>query len=111
VNANARYEWTLGEGKAHLQGNWTHSSSASSALRIGVSTTDAPPLLHSYNLVDLAAGYDWGNITAELFAENVFDKRAQLSSFEECGACSQRSYYVVYRPRTIGIRFGYKFGS
>jgi outer membrane receptor protein involved in Fe transport len=111
VNANARYEWTLGEGKAHLQGNWTHSSSASSALRIGVSTTDAPPVLHSYNLVDLAAGYEWGDITAELFAENVFDKRAQLSSFEECGACSQRSYYVVYRPRTIGVRIGYKFGS
>jgi len=44
-----------------------------------------------------------------LFAENVFDKRAQISSFEECGACAQRPYYVVYRPRTMGIRVGYKF--
>jgi len=109
MNATARYEWEVGTGKAHLQANWTHSSSASSALRIGVSTTDAPPLLHAYNLVDLAAGYDWSNITAELFASNVFDKRAQFSSLEECGACSQRPYYLVARPRTIGVRLGYKF--
>jgi len=109
VNGNARYEWALGTGTAHLQANWTHSSSASSALRIGVSTADMPPLLHSYNLVDLAAGYAWGNVTAELFGQNIFDKRAELSSNQECGACSQRSYYYVATPRTIGIRLGYKF--
>jgi outer membrane receptor protein involved in Fe transport len=105
----ARYEWALGEGKAHLQGLWTHSSSASSALRIGVSTTDAPPLIHAYDLVDFAAGYDWDKITTEVFVSNAFDKRAEISSTQECGACSQRTYYVVYPPRTIGIRVGYKF--
>ncbi|WP_116092088.1 TonB-dependent receptor [Sphingomonas crusticola] len=105
----ARYEWALGAGKAHLQGLWTHSSSASSALRIGVSTDDAPVRLHAYDLVDLAVGYDWGNITTELFASNVFDKRAQLSSSQECGSCSQRSYYYVYRPQTFGVRMGYRF--
>jgi len=109
LSGTARYEWALGDGRAHLQGVVTHSSSASSALRIGVSTTDMPPVLHAYDLVDLAVGYDWDKITAELFAENVFDKRAQISSFEECGACAQRPYYVVYRPRTMGIRVGYKF--
>ena len=109
VNATARYEWEVGVGKAHLQSGWTHSSSASSALRIGTSTTDQPPLLHAYDLVDFAVGYDWSNFTAELFADNAFDKRAQISSFEECGSCSQRPYYVVYRPRTIGVRFGVKF--
>jgi len=109
VNATARYEWEMGDGKAHLQSGWTHSSSASSALRIGTSTTDAPPPLHSYNLVDFAAGYDWSGFTAEIFLENAFDKRAELSAFEECGNCSQRPYYVVYKPRTIGVRFGVKF--
>jgi len=109
MSTTARYEWALGNGTAHLQSSWTHSSSASSALRIGVSTTDMPPLLHAYDLVDVAAGYEWSNFTAELFASNVFDKRAQLSSFEQCGSCAQRPYYVVYRPRTIGLRFGFKF--
>jgi outer membrane receptor protein involved in Fe transport len=109
MSSTARYEWAFGNGTAHLQSSWTHSSSASSALRIGVSTDDAPPLLHAYDLVDVAAGYEWSNFTAELFASNVFDKRAQLSSFEECGSCAQRPYYVVYRPRTIGLRFGFKF--
>ena len=109
MSATARYEWEVGDGRAHLQSSWTHTSSASSALRIGVSTTDMPPLLHAYDLVDLAAGYDWSNFTAELFATNVFDKRAQLSAFEQCGSCAQRPYYYVARPRTIGVRFGYKF--
>ena len=109
VNALARYEWDVAGGKAHLQANWTHSSSASSALRIGTDTADAPPELHSYDLVDFAVGYNWGNYTAELFADNAFDKRAELSAFQECGNCSQRTYYVVYRPRTIGIRLGVKF--
>ena len=109
VSATARYEWEVADGKAHLQSGWTHSSSASSALRIGTSTADAPPLLHSYNLVDFAAGYDWSSFTAEIFMENAFDKRAQISAFQECGNCSQRNYYVVYRPRTIGVRFGVKF--
>jgi outer membrane receptor protein involved in Fe transport len=109
VTGIARYEWALGEGKAHLQGLWTHSSSASSALRIGVSTDDAPPLLHAYDLADFAVGYDWDKITTELFVSNAFDKRAEISSTQECGACSQRTYYVVYPPRTIGIRMGYKF--
>jgi len=109
ANATARYEWELGAGKAHLQGGLTHSSSASSALRIGTSTTDQPPQLKGYDIVDFALGYAWSNFTAELFAENAFDNRAQLSAFEECGNCGQRPYYVVYRPRTIGIRFGTKF--
>ena len=109
ISAIGRYEWALGSGKAHLQSNWTHVGSASSALRVGVDITDIPPRLHAYDLVDLAAGYDWGKITTELFVENVFDKRAELSSFQECGNCGQRSYYIVYQPRAIGIRAGYKF--
>ncbi len=109
ISSTARYEWALGTGKAHLQALWTHASSASSALRIGTSTDDRPPVLHAYDLIDLYAGYDWANVTAELFATNVTDKRAEISANQECGNCGQRSYYRVIRPATIGVRVGYKF--
>jgi outer membrane receptor protein involved in Fe transport len=109
VSGTARYEAPLADGKAHLQGTFTYSGSTSSALRIGTSTTNPPPRLASYTIVDFAIGYDWSKFTTEIFLANAFDKRAQLSSFEQCGACSQRDYYYVYTPRTAGIRMGYKF--
>ena len=31
MSATARYEWEVGDGRAHLQSSWTHTSSASSA--------------------------------------------------------------------------------
>jgi outer membrane receptor protein involved in Fe transport len=109
VSGTARYEMPVGPGKAHIQSNITYSSSASSSLRIGTATDTPPPTLASYTLVDLAIGYDWNKITTELFVSNLFDKRAQISSFEQCGACSQRDYFVVYPPRTVGVKLGYKF--
>ena len=45
----------------------------------------------------------------ELFLENAFDERAQLSRVVECGQCFQRPYIVTNTPRTIGLRAGYKF--
>jgi outer membrane receptor protein involved in Fe transport len=62
--------------------------------------------------VDLFAGYDWRNMSFELFATNVFDKRNLLSRFIICGSfCStdQFVHNVPGRPRTIGIRAGMKF--
>jgi iron complex outermembrane receptor protein len=109
VSGTARYEMPIGPGKAHVQSNITYSSSASSSLRIGTATTTPPPRLDSYALVDFSIGYDWSRVTTELFVSNLFDKRAQISSFEQCGACSQRDYFVVYPPRTIGVKLGYKF--
>ena len=64
--------------------------------------------LRAATLVDFYAGLDWANWNAELFATNVFDKRNDLSRFTACGGCT-RVLVVPGRPRTIGIRVGYKF--
>ncbi len=65
--------------------------------------------LPAYTTVDFAVGLDWHKYTAELFVENAFDDRAEITRFQECGECFQRPYAVVARPRTIGIRLGTKF--
>lgn len=109
INTVGRYEFAAGdEVKAHIQGAITFQSSASSALRLG-QVTDPVPKLRDFALIDLATGLDWKKMSAEIFVTNLFDKKADISTFQECGSCSFTSYYVIQPPRTIGARMGYKF--
>ena len=116
--ATARYEFPLGGGTAHAQGTMTHQSSASPDLRRlifqpgtgdPIDPSVATGRLPSYTTADFALGIEWQRISAELFIENAFDERAQLTRFQECGQCFQRPYAVVTTPRTIGIRVGTRF--
>jgi outer membrane receptor protein involved in Fe transport len=130
VNGTARYEFPVGAGKAHFQGVVAHQSSAASDIRTNIfryppldpadPTLAADPAnylnpaastgrLRSFTTADFAAGMEWDHYSAELYLENAFDKRAQLSRFQECGQCFQRPYIVTNTPRTIGVRAGYKF--
>jgi hypothetical protein len=57
--------------------------------------------------------------TAELFVDNVFDERADLFRFSQCdeAVCAANAglggstYVATNQPRTIGVRFGQKFGG
>jgi outer membrane receptor protein involved in Fe transport len=95
--------WT---GKAHVQGVVAYQGSAPS----DIDEAQAALLgkLHSSTLVDLFAGYDWGNYSLELFGSNIFDERNELSRFVVCSICTQVKI-VPGRPRTIGLRAGIKF--
>ena len=100
----------MGPGKAHAQIEIVHQGSAPTALK----TEDQAVLktLPAYTIVDLFAGYDWRNMSFEVFGTNIFDKRNQLSRFIICGAnCSSEEFLHIVpgRPRTIGIRAGMKF--
>jgi outer membrane receptor protein involved in Fe transport len=64
--------------------------------------------IRAATLVDLFAGLDWPSWNVEVFATNVFDERNDLSRFTACGSCT-RALVVPGRPRTIGVRLGYKF--
>jgi outer membrane receptor protein involved in Fe transport len=106
VTGTARYTWNMGPGRAHAQIGVVHQGSARSALR-----TDDQALtgtLPAYTLVDLFAGYDWGNYSVELFGTNIFDKRNQLSRSVSCSICTN-IHIVPGTPRTIGLRAGMKF--
>ena len=73
ITGTARYAWDIGPGKAHVQAGVVHQGSARSALR-----TDDDELtgkLPAYTLVDLFAGYDWGN-TASSFSRRTFSTNA-----------------------------------
>ena len=119
INGIARYETPLTEAlKGHIQGVVVHSSSAASDIRTlsfapgtGAAYDPATSLgrLAAYTTFDFAVGLNWPFLSAEVVIENAFDKRAQLSRYEECGSCFQRPYVVANMPRTIGLRLGHSF--
>jgi outer membrane receptor protein involved in Fe transport len=119
MTTTARYTWPAwADVKAHVQGSVTYRGSAPSSLRtdillVGPDGGHANPnvfqgRLHAATLVDFYAGLDWPSWNIEAFVDNLFDKRIDLSRTTACGSCT-RSLVVPGRPRTIGLRAGYKF--
>jgi iron complex outermembrane receptor protein len=106
VNGTARYTWDLGTAKPYVQGVVMHQSSAPSALR--TSDQDITGQLAAYTTASFNIGAEFGNFTAELFVENAFDERGQLSRYVQCSICT-RVYIVPVTPRTVGFKLGAKF--
>jgi iron complex outermembrane receptor protein len=106
-NATARYTVDWGSAKPYLQAVVAYQSSASSDIRVAEAALLGR--LPSFTTANFAAGAEFGNYSVEVFIQNAFDERGQLSRFQECGNCSQRPYIVPIDPRTIGLRLGAKF--
>jgi outer membrane receptor protein involved in Fe transport len=109
----ARYTWPAGPGRAHIQGTVTYRDSAPVDLRQditgdGTNPNDFLGRLRSSTLVDLFAGFDWANYSAELFVTNLFDERDEVARFVACSICTQ-TRVLPGRPRTFGIRLGAHF--
>ncbi len=119
INGTVRYEAPLSAAvKGHVQAVVVHASSASSDIRtLSFSPGTGDPYnpaaglgrLAAYTTFDFAFGVNWPFLSAEIVVENAFDKRAQLSRYQECGSCFQRPYVVANLPRTIGLRLGHSF--
>ena len=67
--------------------------------------------LGAYTLADFTFGIENKSYSLELYASNVFDKRAALDRYAQCDAltCFTNQYQNISSPRTIGIRFGQHF--
>jgi len=70
----------------------------------------------AYGSLDVLAGLQRGNFAAEIFSDNVTDKRAEIYRFSECTVqlagnpvCGLKPLAVINQPRTIGIRFSQRF--
>lgn len=107
ASGTARYSMPIGTAKAYIQGLVAYQSSASADIR----TIQAASLgrLRAYTTGNAAIGAEVSNFTFEAFVQNLWDERAELSRYQQCGTCSQRTYVVTSTPRTIGLRAGAKF--
>ena len=117
-SATVRYSWPAwADVNAHVQGSVTYRGSAPSSLRTAIQLVGTGEIvnpnvfqgrLHSATLFDAFAGLDFRNWMVEGFVTNLFDKRIDLSRQTACGSCT-RALVTPGRPRTIGLRAGYKF--
>jgi len=105
-SATARYTWPMWTGHAHVQGVLAHQGSAPSDLDPVQNALIGK--IRASTVVDLFAGYDWGQYSVELFGSNIFDDRNELSRLVVCSICTQVKI-IPGRPRTIGLRAGVKF--
>ncbi len=118
LSGTARYSVPVGSAKVYGQLNATYQSSASSDIRTAVYEVFSGNVVNpaaqlgdikGFGLVNFSLGSEWSNYSLEVFVDNIFDERGQLSRFQECGSCGQRPYIVTTTPRTIGIKGGAKF--
>ncbi|MEG3158992.1 TonB-dependent receptor [Sphingomonas sp. LB2R24] len=107
ASGTARYSMPIGSAKAYIQGLVAHQSSASADIRLAQAATLGR--LKAYTTGNASVGAEVSNFTFEVFVQNLWDERAQLSRYQQCGTCSQRTYIVTSTPRTIGLRAGAKF--
>jgi len=107
-NLTARYEWTIGDMDAHVQGSVVHTGSAFPDLKILERSVIGK--LPSSTTFDFVVGVDSGNWRIQAYAKNLFDDDGQNDRFVQCAAsvCT-RVYTIPIRPRTIGLKFGQTF--
>src|SRR5262249_820426 len=84
-NLTARYSWGMGaDTEAHVQAAYVYQSASTPALApVWNSYLGGQP---GYGIADVLAGFNKGNFAAELFINNLFDKRVDLYRFSECTA-------------------------
>lgn len=107
LSGTARYSVPIGAANGYAQLLVAHQGSASADIRVAKAA--ALGRLDPYTFGNLSIGAELTNYTFEVFVQNLWDERAQISRFEQCGVCDQRPYIVPLTPRTIGVRAGAKF--
>lgn len=99
-NISGRYQWEVGDKDAHAQLVYAYTDDQFSSIVVANRFQQ-----DSYDAVDGALGISTENWTAELFAENITDERAELF----INALDTDLRITTNRPRTVGIRFSYDF--
>jgi outer membrane receptor protein involved in Fe transport len=109
ANVTGRYEFDASGLPAFVQGSLVYNSNVRPELL--PSETDIVGKQDAYVIADFSAGVEYGNASLEVFLNNAFDERADLSRYEECAiqVCGAQTYTFINVPRTLGIKFGQKF--
>ena len=101
ANFTARKEWGTSLGNTgHWQAQFNHSRASDSDIMEPNRATQA-----SYFLANIRAGVSNDSWTAEMYIDNVFDERAEISNT----FVFDRQRVAVVRPLNLGFRYKVKF--
>ena len=78
---------------------------------LGLSDDQAVGDSPAFTTLDFAVGGSKGNASIELFIQNAFDTRGQLTHNIFTAPSTSGQYYRIYpiKPQYFGIKFGQKF--
>ncbi len=108
-NLIARYSFPLASFEANLQGAFSYESKRRSAL-LPADELELGGPNRAYGLADFSFGLGKDSYLFELFVDNAFDKRADITRFAQCDEqiCTH-PYIITNQPRTYGLKFSQKF--
>ncbi len=108
-NLIARYSFPLASFEANLQGAVSYESERRSALIPADEVSLGGPN-RAYSVADFSFGLGKDRYSLELFIDNAFDKRADITRFSQCDEqiCTH-PYIVTNQPRTYGLKFSQRF--
>lgn len=108
-NLIARYSFPLASFEANLQGAFSYESERRSALLPADEVSLGGPN-RAYGTAAFSFGLGKEGYRFELFVDNAFDKRADITRFAQCDEqiCT-RPYIITNQPRTYGLKFSQKF--
>jgi hypothetical protein len=109
ATAIGRYNVDFGSFPGYVQAAVSYTSDTWNLLEIAPRTKQP-----AYTIVNLATGIDKETWSLNLFLDNVTDKRAQLTRydngyFDPFGSITGDTVITTNRPRTIGLRYGRRF--
>jgi outer membrane receptor protein involved in Fe transport len=109
ITGTARYEFLLGGINSYVQGTALHQSSSSSFL--GVEDNAIVGNSPQFTTFDFAVGGSKNGTSVELFIQNAFDKRGQLTHNVFTAPSTSGQFYRIYpvKPQFFGIKLGHKF--
>ncbi len=109
-NLRARYDFEVGEYGAFWQAGATHQAHSYASTDTLTKDLQGNPInyeLAPFTEYDAAVGFSKSDWTVQLYGQNLTDKRAEVYA-------NSRQWYkavTVDRPRTLGLRFSYKFAG
>ena len=116
-----RYDTDLGDYRAYFQGAALYQTGATQDLNVADNNKLVCPTapastvacsLKGFVSFDFSAGVKKGNWSVDLFIQNAFDKRGELTTNTFCtiAFCANSSRTFSSKPQFFGIRFGQRFG-
>lgn len=109
TNITARYDFDSLPSKPFVQLSMMHQSNATSRLKLSENALLGTTA--GFTTFDASAGVTLGNINFEVFIQNMFDKRGELSRNAYCTSALCYQHYLVYptKPQLIGIKASQRF--
>jgi outer membrane receptor protein involved in Fe transport len=109
ANATGRYSFATGGLESFVQGSLVYVDGVTATLDLenAVALGDTDP----FTTFDLSVGTGRDSWWAELFVQNLFDERGEITRFGQCaiGLCLSQPRVYTTTPQLFGLRFGQRF--